>query len=141
MVKYGADTKDVGINNNFLAVYQDEHEAMPGSLDDLYPKYVSNREAFVSLMDEQPPTTPGGMPCSYVYAAPPPEADPFTIICHTRKGVYPDGHVALFMTLHVEWIAGPELVNPYLDGDSSVAPTRPPGLDTGSDGLPVPQDQ
>jgi len=96
-----------------IAMYKNDMRGQyPPNLKTLLDKgYIDDAEVFVSPGDESPPLV-DGLRCGYVYRKPERRANPNTIICYTRPGVFADGSNVLFADLAVVWVAGPGLKNP-----------------------------
>jgi len=101
-----------------LRMYADHHgERTPASLVELFPDYVADRTVFVSPQDRNPLPTQGGVPCSYEYVGCVrlDYLHPGTIVCYTRKGIFPDGRNVLYVDNVAEWVPGDRLHNPRDD--------------------------
>jgi len=90
-----------------IAAYTvDNKGEYPPNLKALFGKYLQNPAVLVSRGDKNPPLV-NGMECSYLYVGTPfpKNAPDDVIICHTRPGVFNDGHNVAFVDGAVMWAA------------------------------------
>lgn len=101
--------KNIGIG---MAMYQNDHQAWPESLEDIYPEYINSKDLF-----RCPATGEGGaaeFPDSYIYRKPDSPIQTMgedvmnTPVVFDKKGNHSGGRVVLFPDGHVEFLSEEE---------------------------------